>query len=80
MPNLRHVTYAVLFKLHDIDVVRRDVLVGWRRWSALTAVSAIKDSVSGDVAPLLVGRERDKLIPSVRDRAQETFHPVAVLL
>src|SRR3990170_7214265 len=70
----------VAVELHDINVIRCHAFsCGWNR-SALAGMRAVEDRIGRDIAPLLVGREGYKLVATIRDEAQQAFHPIAVLL
>src|SRR5207253_4843084 len=55
-------------------------LAGRRHRTALSRVCAGEDAVGGYVVPLMIGRERLDLVATVRDEAEESLHPVGVVL
>jgi hypothetical protein len=49
VPDLRHVTDAIAVEIHDVDVIRLDLVPGRRDRSALAGVRSPEDAVRGDV-------------------------------
>src|SRR4029079_10801856 len=68
----------VAVEVHDVDVVGRGAFPG--RWygPALSRVCSAEDAERRDVVARLVDRERPHLGVAVRQRYQQTLHPLGV--
>src|SRR5436190_10429865 len=80
VPDFCHVLNFVALKLHHVHVIRFDALACGRTRASLSSVGPAEDSVSGDVASLLICRKRFQVISAVGYEAEQPFHPVAILL
>src|SRR6266446_5560682 len=80
MPDLRHVPDLVTVKLHHIHIVCFHTLAGWWTGATVTSMSTGEDAVRTDAPALLIRGKGLQVISSVRNKRQQTLHPVRVLL
>src|SRR5262245_10261783 len=80
MPDFRHVPDLLPVKIHHIHIVCLHTLARGRTGATLSRMRAREDPIGTDALPLLICAKGFQFIASVRDKGQQTLHPVRVLL
>src|SRR5687768_4331766 len=80
MPDLRHVPDFLTLKVHHVHIVRLNTLAGWCAGATGAGMGAREDTVCTNGLALFISAEGLQLISSIRNKSQQTLHPVSVLL